>query len=103
MKCKTGDLAIIIKDFPGCEKNLGRIVEIHGPCPDYPSKYRLCWFIVSKDGGPLAVLEKNGTITYQFALSEASKIVHPDNWLLPLANSNEDSEVRDISETADIF
>jgi len=27
-RCKPGDLAVIVREEPGCEKNIGKIVEV---------------------------------------------------------------------------
>jgi len=44
MNCQPGDLAIVVDDEPGCEKNIGRLVQVEGVClwdlPDGP------WWIV---------------------------------------------------------
>lgn len=44
MNCQFGDLAIVIADEPGCEKNIGRIVKVEKVClsglPDGP-----WWFV----------------------------------------------------------
>ncbi len=31
LKCKDGDMAVIVGDVPGCEGNVGRIVQVRGP------------------------------------------------------------------------
>jgi hypothetical protein len=30
-RCKPGDLADFVRDEPGCEKNIDKIVEVRGP------------------------------------------------------------------------
>lgn len=31
LRCKHGDLAVIVGEYPGCEANIGRIVQVRGP------------------------------------------------------------------------
>ena len=31
LRCKDGDLAFIVGELPGCEANIGRIVQVRGP------------------------------------------------------------------------
>ena len=31
LRCKHGDLAVIVGEYPGCEANIGRIVRVSGP------------------------------------------------------------------------
>jgi hypothetical protein len=45
MRCKDGDLAIIIQDIPGCEKNLGVIVKVIGPVIRHSATSMPCWQI----------------------------------------------------------
>ena len=42
MRCKHGDLAIIVKDFEGCEGNLGLIVKVVGPAEHHPDTELIC-------------------------------------------------------------
>jgi hypothetical protein len=30
LRCKHGDLAVIVGEYPGCEANIGRIVQVRG-------------------------------------------------------------------------
>ncbi len=45
LRCKDGDIAIIVHDTPECADNLGRVVEVKGP-PRWGIGYELvCWRI----------------------------------------------------------
>lgn len=47
LRCKSGDLAIIIYDTPECSSNIGRVVEVRGPV-EFNSLYYInvqCWLI----------------------------------------------------------
>ena len=45
LRCKDGDLAVVVGDFPGCEGNIGRLVQVKGPVRT-PRQYPLpCWRI----------------------------------------------------------
>jgi len=57
LRCKDGDLAIIVGELPGCEANIGRIVQVRGPahiseqCGDL-----LCWVIKPIDRKKMLIL-----------------------------------------------
>ena len=53
-RCRPGDLAIIIRDEPGYEENIGRIVEVHGPA-HLNFDHGLTWLIVPVTRQPYAV------------------------------------------------
>jgi len=46
LRCKHGDLAVIVGEYPGCEANIGRIVQVRGPAHlSEQSGELLCWVI----------------------------------------------------------
>ena len=50
-RCRPGDLAIIARDDPGYEQNIGRIVEVHGPLR-LDKKQGITWLIVPVNRTP---------------------------------------------------
>jgi hypothetical protein len=81
LRCKPGDLALIIRDEPGCEVNIGRLVRVEG-------SLRQCrlgayhWLIKPVSPAPYAVLNPS-----RVALQDPqhfTDVEHPDLWLLPL-------------------
>ena len=46
LRCKDGDLAVIVGELPGCEANIGRIVQVRGPVQwSEQCGNLLCWLI----------------------------------------------------------
>jgi len=94
LRCKDGDLAVIIHDTSECSDNLGRIVEIKGP-PRWGRGYELvCWRIRPISEIPLVVID-HGVIVRE-VVHWGSHVIHPDTWLMPIKNSGE--EKNEISE-----
>ncbi len=83
LRCKDGDLAVIVGDFPRCEANIGRIVEVRGPM-EIPSQYPLpCWKIKPIDDREWLIVEDDWSLTRE-VVTRRSRIIHPDCWLLPI-------------------
>lgn len=96
-RCKNGDIAIVLHDDPGCEANIGRLVEVSGPrtSPAYPDL--VCWRIRQVDRHALwAVREGDGRITEEW-LTWGSGVSHPDAWLLPIRPDQPD-EANEVSQ-----
>lgn len=99
LRCKSGDLALVVYDEPCCESNIGRAVEVAGPVQTSP-RFRLrCWLIrpvgssrrwrVVRDGGPA----RTEIVAWK------SQVEHPDAWLLPIPPLAEpDSEENAVPE-----
>lgn len=82
LRCKSGDLAIVIHDILECAANIGRIVQIRGPL-EFSSRYRHhCWLIkpVQND---LWMVDRYGRISAE-RVTWRAQIEHPDAWLLPI-------------------
>ena len=83
MKCRSGDIALVIHDEPGCIANVGHLLEVRGPAKIDPRKDMHCWQIQPLHQQLWKVAETDGSITTEFVTWE-SRVTHPDQWLLPL-------------------
>lgn len=95
-RCKSGDIAIVLRDNPGCEDNIGRLVEVCGPTglTAYPGM--VSWRIRQVDtNAPWKITEKDGRITTEW-MTWGSNVHHPDAWLKPI-RPGESEEVDDAS------
>ena len=82
MRCKHGDLAVIVQDFPGCDGNLGVIVEVIGPPESHPDCELLCWLIRPVKRRKLWLVSEDGPLL-EF-ISRKNQAMHPDAWLMPV-------------------
>lgn len=100
LRCRTGDLAIVIYDEPGCESNIGRILRVRGPIRQFAPYDIPCWHIRPVRSDPWRVVEPGRTIVSE-RVTWKSRVCHPDAWLLPL-RENVDQELDwTISEAVD--
>jgi len=81
-RCRPGDLAIITRDEPGYQENIGRIVEVHGPARLDPDT-GTAWLIVPVTRQPYAVRTKHGKL-YDVEINVSDEIEHPDAWMMPI-------------------
>lgn len=83
--CKQGDIAVIIRDEPGCEANVGTLVRVGRECTDFPEHYGVMWVIEPLTPGPHPVLigvEGSGRELY-LSWDEGPRS-HFDGWLRPI-------------------
>ena len=81
LRCKDGDMAVIVGDVPGCEGNIDCIVQVRGSTIKL-SGY-ICWRIKSLDNRKILIREFNGTIVSEKVFWK-SRIQHPDCFLVPI-------------------
>ena len=86
LRCRPGDLAIIVNDLPGGESNLGRLVKIYGPirCDETLGP---TWLIVPVSRTQYAVHKKRGIVSMVVRLRHG--IEHPDAWMMPIRDESE--------------
>lgn len=99
MKCKPGDIAIVVKDESGCTANIGRFVRIHGP-EAYSREYKLrTWLIQPLTLAPWACCRKDGSVFLVHPASDGSfddDMEHPDAWLMPIRRLGENINARGV-------
>jgi len=85
LRCKAGDLAIIVGEFPGCEENLGIIVKVIGPPKFHQGSQLICWRISPARRRKLWFAD--GSQVYKRFISKQKIGMHPDCWLLPISGN----------------
>ena len=90
LRCKDGDLAIMVGDVPGCEFNIGTLVSVRGPTTVI-SGYT-CWHIKPVEKKRVLVRLNKWEIRDQYVFWK-DKIYHPDCFLLPIRPPEEDDAI----------
>lgn len=83
-KCfNPGDLAVITYDTPGCEANVGRVVEILGASTVGLYGDRTAWRI-SPVTDDLYVVEygREGETLFRFMQGGETGVAHPEDWMM---------------------
>jgi hypothetical protein len=96
LRCKDGDLAVIVGELPGCEANIGRIVQVRGPAHlSEQCGELLCWVI-----RPISRKKMINLYIPDILISERvtwkSDIKLPDCWLLPIRPPEDEKDTVEI-------
>jgi hypothetical protein len=84
LRCKQGDLALVVYDEPGCESNIGRAVEVRGPVQTNPRLGVRCWLIRPVGWSRRWRVMRDSCCARTETVTWTSLIEHPDAWLLPI-------------------
>jgi len=102
LRCKHGDLAIIINDVTETgQKNIGRIVSVRGPTRYFDFYKLICWRIKPVTRQKFWVDYSKGI---ELLRSQAERVYwndpvhHPDAWLLPIRPKDEDIDLSDAEQ-----
>lgn len=98
LRCREGELALIIREEPGCECNIGRTVTVHGPLEFRPDRGPT-WLIEPMVNEPWTVRNFNGRSLWTGLVTIEHRIEHPDSWLLPIRSENESDQLTHEAET----
>jgi len=83
LRCREGELALIIREESGCEANIGRAVCVSGPL-EIDTCRGPTWLIAPATPEPWFYLSPDGEGVVVRPISHADRVEHPDAWLLPL-------------------
>jgi hypothetical protein len=83
LRCREGDLALIIREERGCDSNIGRVVTISGPIEVHTS-HGPTWLIEPTTPEPWSYVAPSGEGVVIQPITFADRVEHPDAWLLPL-------------------
>jgi len=94
LRCKEGDLAVVIREEPGCEVNVGRTVTVSGPVKIH-EQFGPTWLIQPTQREQWAVAGI-GCVTLR--TPPLRMVEHPDKWLMPLRPPEPDATAQDHEE-----
>jgi len=100
LRCSEGDLAIITREEPGCEANIGCVVKVHGPLRASTDRGP-AWQIEPFHHSPWTFVEDDGQVLCQY-IDLDDGIIHPDAWMVSITPPPEnktrcfDRELEDV-------
>jgi hypothetical protein len=84
LRCKHGDLAVIVGEYSGCEANIGRIVQVRGPAVvTEQSGGLLSWIIKPVSRTKMVNLYIPDILIKEY-VTWTKCIRMPDCWLIPI-------------------
>ena len=90
MRCKQGDLAIIVDDFDGCKGNIGLIVKLIGPAEIVVMMGQ----IITLSGQEMWLVDEGKAEKALVTLS--TQAIHPDKWLSPIKGKSVAPVIREL-------
>ncbi len=98
LRCRPGDLAVIIQEEPQCQANIGQVVRVIEEYTQFREEFGVHWLVqpLSASDSPVLLEASNG---------QASRVVwdnqpraHYDGWLTPLLQSDDADVMTEIAE-----
>ena len=83
LRCRDGDIALVIKDSPICIANLGRLVRVRGPARVVIKTQMMGWRIKPLHRSRWSIEDHDDVFTREL-VNWDSCIFHEDAWLLPI-------------------
>jgi hypothetical protein len=92
LRCRPGDLAVIVQDEPACRANIGQIVRVLKEYTEFPESLGCYWLVQPLSNQPSPVLVGTpGTGDLRLTHDNAPR-AHYDGWLSPLLETPEPQE-----------
>ena len=83
LRCKDGDLALVINDTIACRQNIGRVVQVRGPVRKLNQSGMQGWRIKPIHKRIWGVTELDGRDVKELVFWR-SGVFHEDAWLMPI-------------------
>jgi hypothetical protein len=98
LRCRPGDLAVIVQDEPECQGNIGQLVRVVKESDDFPDELGFHWAIQPLSSEPSPILICNLQNGPRKVVYDTGPRAHLDAWLRPLLNDDEHDEADQLEE-----
>lgn len=82
LRCRPGDLALVVREEPGCERNIGRLIEVDGPLHHNQDLGLPCWLLRPVTSQPWCYTWDGQVFVKPIDWQDRIEI--PDAWLIPV-------------------
>ena len=100
LRCKDGDLALVINDTIACRQNIGRVVQVRGPVRKLKQSGMQGWLIKPIHKRVWGVTELDGRNVKELVFW-SSGVFHEDAWLMPIRPEPPDEVWREVQQEID--
>jgi hypothetical protein len=97
LRCRPGDLAVIVQDEPQCQANIGQLVRVIEEYTQFREELGVHWLVqpLSACDSPVLVEGRSGQDPR--VVWDNQPRAHYDGWLRPLLESNDADEMTEIA------
>ncbi len=101
LRCRPGDLAVIIQDEPECQANIGQIVRVLKESLEFPDELGFHWDIqpLSSQPSPVVISNYRDKTLSRKVIHDLGPRAHLDAWLQPLLEDEAPEESNVQAET----
>ena len=100
LRCKDGDLAVVINDTIDCSQNIGRVVQVRGPVRKLKQSGLPGWQIKPIHKRVWGVTELDGRNVKELVFW-SSGVFHEDAWLMPIRPQSPEEVWREVQQEID--
>ena len=100
LRCKDGDLAVVINDTIACRQNIGRVVQVRGPVRKLNQSGMQGWRIKPIHKRVWGVTELDGQNVKELVFW-SSGVFHEDAWLMPIRPQSPDEVWLEVQQDID--
>ena len=100
LRCKDGDLAVVINDTIDCRQNIGRVVQVRGPVRKLKQSGMQGWRIKPIHKRVWGVTELDGRNVKELVFW-SSGVFHEDAWLMPIRPQQPDEVWLEVQQESD--
>ena len=100
LRCKDGDLAVVINDTIACRQNIGRVVQVRGPVRKLKQSGMQGWRIKPIHKRVWGVTELDGQNVKELVFW-SSGVFHEDAWLMPIRPQSPDEVWQEAHQEID--
>lgn len=101
LRCRPGDLAVIVQDEPECKANIGQIVRVISEYTLFPDELGFHWLVEPQSNQPSPVLVgmpgSKCIVVY-----DNGKRAHYDGWLRPLRDTENAEDMTTLKAIPDL-
>jgi len=100
LRCKDGDLAVVINDTIACRQNIGRVVQVRGPVRKLKQSGMQGWRIKPIHKRVWGVTELDGRNVKELVFW-SSGVFHEDAWLMPIRPQQPEEVWLEVQQESD--
>lgn len=100
LRCRPGDLAVIVQDEPECQANIGQIVRVLKESFEFPDELGFHWEIkpLSSHPSPVLISHHRDKRLNRQVIYDTGQRAHLDAWLRPLLDDEGAEEMDSVEE-----
>ena len=97
LRCRPGDLAVIVQDEAECQRNIGQVVRVIEEYTQFREEMGVHWLVqpLSSTASPVLIEDRSGTKPR--VVWDNQPRAHYDGWLSPLLDTDSADQMTQIT------